>query len=205
MKKIITLLILVLLLSSCILSSPTVNIYFSGGQSNATKIWSDSIANEIFKVDPTAIIIHNNHSGQSIKRWSENGVRKSSYLLDIEKIKTLIQLKQYDFKGFFWFQGEQDHMDRNNDYVSDFNSMISFFQEDLQDYDFDIFMTIIYMNGMIDNSDIRNMQREIINNNDNVYGIDSIDYFRWDGLHLSEPEARRLGKDTGWMAVNIIY
>ena len=125
-----------------------INVYFCGGQSNTTEIWYKSIKSKIMLIDPTAIILYNNHSGDGISEWYD-GEPKQNYFSDLEIIKNELTNINYDFQGLFWFQGEGDSIyDYYLFYEGRFISFIDSFKEELCDNDFNIYMNIIYINQL---------------------------------------------------------
>jgi len=197
------------LFTSCeLIPNEKVNVYFCGGQSNAHKLWYESIKSEILKIDPSAIVIYNNHPGDFIRKWYDNGP-EYNYIEDINIIKKSIFSIDYDFKGFFWYQGESDacesyyHM-----YEKRFYGMIGQFKTDIIDDDFLIFMNIIYHSGDKEYyKEMREVQREIINDDNKIFGIDTINYERRDNYdsHLIDSEYIRLGKETALNAIPYLY
>ena len=186
---VICLIIIVMFYSCDILPKPEeVNVYFCGGQSNATPLWGETIKNRILEKDPTAIVVHNWHPAQHLHKWYDEEP-KEFYIEDMGIVKDSIKGFNYNIAGFFWFQGESDihHSSTYDNYEKRFYGFMNQISEDFNDHDFNVYMTVIF--GSIWDrykvDYIRNVQEKMISDNNNYYGIDSIVYDRKeDGVHL---------------------
>ena len=193
------------------------NVYFCGGQSNANILWYETIKSELLRVDPTAIVLHAVHPSAAIRSWYYESSPKKYYFEDLEKIRNAIELVNYNIAGFFWFQGERDSKEGTPElYGQRFLSLFEQYEKDLSDTDFSIFLIIIYhpdpeeehIEGL---NIVRQIQKDLIDNVENIYGLDSIGYERgvnkhsqpW--AHLIESEYIRLGKDLAKIAINVVY
>ena len=192
-KKIIYFL-LIILLWGCNFFQESVNVYFCGGQSNATELWYETIKSRILENDPTAIVLYSSHGASSISTWYDNGPQYN-YDKDIQIFYNALDNVNYDIKAFFWFQGETDAgYDYANYYEKRFTGFISQYKYDLKDYNFPIYMIIVDGNN-IEVEKIRPVQEKIINENNNIFGLDSRYYKRYDIWHLIESEQIRIGNN----------
>ena len=188
------------------------NVYFCGGQSNATKLWYETIKSEILIVDPTAIILHKMHPGGAIKMWYFESPN-IYYFEDLEKIKYAVELVNYNIAGFFWFQGERDRIDKHPElYGLRLTSMFEQYKLDLLDSSFSIFLIIVYhpnpgeeyIEGL---NIVRQIQKDLIDNNEDFYGLDAKGYERSShkSSHLIESEYIRIGEDIAKIAIEVLY
>ncbi len=203
MKKIIYFLFIIFFWG-CNLFQPPVNVYFCGGQSNATVIWYETIKAEILKVDPTAIVIHNYHPGNSLMEWYTS-YPKDNYIEDMGIIKSYLDDVNYNFKGFIWWQGESDRFEGYyQQYENRFMAMIKEFKKDVKDYNFSVVMTIVA--SMESAPGIRMAQIDTINNNNFIYGFDSAGYERLPGSsHMTDVNYIKIAIDTAKFIMEIIY
>lgn len=204
MKNLI-LLFLIILFTGCELipEEEIPNVYLFLGQSNAKSSWFTGIKNGLLKYDPDGIYIWQNHGGASIATWY-NSEPKENYISDISLIVSQLP-EEYNIKSLFWFQGESDYGEEKSSlYEERFSGFIDTLESDLNDYVFDIFMTYVYR--LSDGAPhIREVQINMVDNNDNYFGIDSKDYERVDNVHLINREHWRIGKDTSLIAVSLYY
>jgi len=192
-------------LVSCSFNHPdTVNLYFCGGQSNANDIWYETIKENILKVDPTAMVIWNNHPGKSISYWWDEYIGVN-YEEDYDVIKSSIAGLNYDFKGVFWYQGESD-WPYPNEYKKRFYGLFNELEKDLNDGDYYIFMNIVYNDSTAFN-EIRNVQIDIINNASGIFGYDTKDYPRLSPTtsHMPDWCYVEIGENTANIAIEILY
>lgn len=106
---------------SCL--AATVDVFFVGGQSNATTSLRDGIANRLVNsglfTNPQVVYI--NHPGAGLDSWYSNGQRQANYLSDfydpasdakgaMESALDSISAagNTYRLRNLFWFQGESD-------------------------------------------------------------------------------------------------
>lgn len=167
-----------------------IDVYICGGQSNANLNWYRAIKNELSE----SVVIWQNHPGEPIENWVEVGEKRDNYISDMDNILSNLP-DNYDIKGFFWFQGESDSYDEKwLKYEDRFNYMLQSMKEDLNDFDFDTYMFIPY--SPIKNIwMIRDVQEEIINSNDDIYGFDTTPYERVDWWHMKRETTEQLVSD----------
>jgi len=183
MKKIIMAFIIVSVLGCSI--EQTRNIYFLGGQSNANKIWAESLTIDIIKKDPTAIVVYNNHYGYMLSQWITNEPQEA-LIEDFKMIDSSLPLN-YNFKAIYWFQGEGDRDIQNSAqfYEDRFIRMIDLFKVRYNNDNIDVNITIVD-SEIFNVFDIRKVQKDMINDYDFIKGVDSKGFQRVDGVHLSE-------------------
>src|SRR5688572_4370894 len=98
-----------------------VDIFFVGGQSNATTAFRDGVQSALVASGkfPNMQVVWMQHSGNPIAQWYNNG-RQANYLADLynpSASKGALETtcdnivaagNTYRIRGFFWFQGEGD-------------------------------------------------------------------------------------------------
>jgi hypothetical protein len=101
-------------------SEDVTQVFFAGGQSNATRQWAAMIERELKKVyGQHAVLVHSNHGGAWLNRWFKSGAIQKCYLVDfhdakgtgaLQKTTTFLekQGKPWRLSGVFWLQGEGD-------------------------------------------------------------------------------------------------
>ncbi len=95
---------------SCNFSHNTTEVYLCFGQSNAHEMWADGIREVLTEYDPSIVVIHQKHPGDSITQWYNDGIQ-NNLIEDIAKVESSIEeqnLEKYRIAGLFWFQGEAD-------------------------------------------------------------------------------------------------
>ncbi len=97
----------------------TVNVFFSGGQSNAKAQWASAIASGLQAgYGSTLVMAHTNHSGNAMSQWFTT-VPQANYNTDFwnasgtgflqTQIHSITQAGDTAvLQGVFWFQGEGD-------------------------------------------------------------------------------------------------
>lgn len=197
----------------------TRNVFFAGGQSNATAAWGAALASGLqaeFGAD--LVMVHVNHSGEAMDRWFTTSPRVN-YSNDFFNASGTGALQaqihaltnagdQVVFKGFFWFQGESDtgsyaSMDA---YSSRFLGMMAQLKSDLaMANDVDFTLAVIDMNpaafyddpantGGRTRADIdyfRAIQTTMSTGAHRAY-VDTRGYTRTDAWHLTTDERVRL-------------
>ena len=103
-------------------SAATYNIFFAGGQSNATQSWVTGIEETLQASNQyeNVIVIYEMHGSSPLSTWYDNGpqVNYNSDFFNHDGSPALGQLEsmlasapvddEYVFSGLFWFQGEHD-------------------------------------------------------------------------------------------------
>jgi hypothetical protein len=130
---------LCLLTATSALSAETIDVYYLGGQSNATNQWRIGIESELksaYGERPFAIV-HCYHPGQWLRKWITDAPQglflkdfyndESTGVLEQEWRKLTAEGKVPVLRGFFWLQGEGDtgNYDEQAVYSERFNTMRS--------------------------------------------------------------------------------
>lgn len=186
------------ILSGCDIYGPPpsngIPVYFIGGQSNASSWWASSIELEIKKSQPEAVIVYQNHGGQSISTWFDKGPG-SNLIDDLELLHEKTKdLDKFFIKGIFWYQGESDgNLEKQEKYKERF---IYFKQYIERHFNQRInFLMVKVSSETIDYSGIREIQQNIIDSYDSIIGIDSVGYERMDGTHLTFDAGTEFGAE----------
>lgn len=190
-----------------------INVYFAGGQSNATVDWAAGLEEVLQQYQPGSVLVHQNHPGKAINRWyyqqpgefyrsdfyaEQGGGALQSALADIVSAGD-----SYRFAGLFWFQGESDTIesDDSRHYASRFTSMLAQIQTDLSLDPFTYALAVVDANRLLVDAwhaaridALRAVQFEL---GESIYGlaIDSAAYARTDKWHLGSEAARAFGRD----------
>ena len=212
-----------LIVASQAVAAPVIDLFFAGGQSNATAQWRDGIeagllASGLFTNPQVAWI---QHSGTPISTWHTEDEKKDYYFTDFYSSpgSGLLQQSIFDlqsagyevhFRGLFWFQGEADAGDPAGVAPSlwgqRFGAMVNDIDTDLGNSDWKIMITLVDLYGSSTyNGDdyppmaeLRQVMRDFVTTwEDRALSIDSRSYERTDLLHLTPAEAERLGYDSG--------
>jgi len=137
------------------------NVFFAGGQSNATAAWGAALESNLQAAyGPDMVMVHVNHSGNAMSAWFTTGPQ-GNYLNDFFNssgtgvLQTAITAitnagDVVDFKGFFWFQGESDTGATNtmDAYSGKFLGMMAQLKSDMaMTNDIDCTMALIDMNS----------------------------------------------------------
>lgn len=220
-KKIFNLMV-VLIVFLADIHGASVNVYFAGGQSNATSAWADGIRGEINAVDPDAVIVWTSHGGQPIREWyttyDRNGVtgRQQYYLTDFyDPSPTATGLLEEAFnnlisngdspvlRGLFWFQGETDTFDDmtvfNDGYYNNFLAMRGEIASDLNTLIPHASVAIVWRedNLSVENANrlesIREQQQRLGELGD-IYSHDTKPYDRPDSLHIAGNDRNLVGQ-----------
>jgi|GEM_PF-6425615 Domain of unknown function (DUF303). len=129
-------------------NNQVVDLFFVGGQSNATTNFYAGIRSVLLASGqfPGCEVVWKQHSGNPIHNWFD-GSRRTNYLVDLydpsaaegaleAACNNLIKSgKKYRLRGFFWFQGEGDTHNTNevNAYTAKFTGMLNQLATDLND------------------------------------------------------------------------
>jgi hypothetical protein len=211
--------VFVFLASLLTVQAATRNVFFAGGQSNATAAWGAALASGLqAEFGSDLVMVQVNHSGEAMDRWFTTSPRVN-YSNDFFNasgtgaLQAQIQAitnagDQVVFKGFFWFQGESDtgsyaSMDA---YSSRFLGMMAQLKSDLAMLnDVDFTLAVIDMNpaalyddpantGGRTRADIdyfRAIQTAMSTGAHRAY-VDTRGYTRTDTWHLTAEERVRL-------------
>ena len=205
-------------------SAANVDVFFTGGQSNAVlSPWATSIESTLVNSGHynNVRIVHARHSGESIANWVfEDGSggysKQSNYLNDFFNPAGTGQIQQTladiiangdtpVFRGFFWFQGESDtdYAGEINAYRSRYLGMLDLLQTDLglgEQIDFAM-ATIDY--GINNNltashqaqvNELRAIQTQIGDDFSNGVAVDSRPFSRRDTWHLETDQYQPYGE-----------
>lgn len=212
----------VLLFIICMISTHAKDVFFAGGQSNATAVWANSIQTELTNSnkfnDPLVIQVY--HPGSDLAGWWYNGVPNESYksdffnnystgLLQSSLEKLITSGENYNFKGFFWFQGESDTSASALNYQDAFLSMLKQLQSDLGlDTKINFTLAIIDANqnsiydnpnnlGGITRQGIENLRSVLTNLGSLPQGsyVDTRGYDRSDAWHLYDSGRQIVGQN----------
>lgn len=123
----------------------TVDVFFVGGQSNATTYLRDGIANRLTSsgLFTNLQVVYINHPGAGLDSWYNSGQRQANYLSDfynpapdakgaMESALDAISAagNTYRIRDLFWFQGESD-ISSPSLYANKFNVMLGQVSSDL--------------------------------------------------------------------------
>ena len=218
MKKISAYLSIIIMIGVHSGHAATKNVFFAGGQSNATAAWGAALESNLQATyGADLVMVHVNHSGNAMSQWFTT-VPQGNYTNDFFNssgtgvLQTEIAAitnagDEVDFKGFFWFQGESDTGSTNtmDAYPGRFLGMMAQLKSDLDmTNDIDFTMALIDMNsdpyyddpantGGRSRGDLeyfRDMQRTLCSGAHGTYA-DTRDYTRTDTWHLTTAERER--------------
>ncbi|HWL52358.1 MAG TPA: sialate O-acetylesterase [Chthoniobacteraceae bacterium] len=158
---------LLALLMPLVSHAAIINVYFAGGQSNATEEWRDGIIEQLHEKDPSAVVVWATHGGTALHEWytgyeyEETIGRQSLYLKDFynpDLSETgLLETAFHDLteqgdtpvlSGLFWFQGETDqyieesHVDDR--YYHDFLAFRDAIKEDFKAPNLPVSLAVVY-------------------------------------------------------------
>ena len=115
-------------------------------------------------------------------------------------------------RGLIWIQGESEAMLRRQDtYMENLLHLFDSFREDVGDPDLPVLIVQIgrFINGFEDMErsweDIREIQRRVPFERENIYRITGIDLPLDDCIHFSTEGNRRLGRRLGELALTYVY
>lgn len=124
-------------------NAAVVDVFFAGGQSNATAAWHDGLTSTLNTHYDNALVVYQNHPGKWMRYWY-NDLPKAGYqedfyndsgtgLLQSQLADILANGDTYRFSGFFWYQGESEITSAADIglYATRFNSMLDQIQSDL--------------------------------------------------------------------------
>ena len=206
-------------------SAKTVNVFFAGGQSNATALWAGAIDSALVssgKFDHT-LLVSQYHTGSPLTFWYDGtpGVNYSSDffaqsvgpagLLEQANAGIVSAGDEYVFSGLFWFQGETDRFQPYREsYEDNFNGLLGQLSGDLAgnfDPAFLFIMGLVdmdeinYAPGTAQRSDIdalRAVQVSLVNNSPYAgFYLDSKNYSRKDLWHLDAASQVQFGGEMG--------
>ena len=213
--------ICVLLLCVSTTRAAVKNVFFAGGQSNATAAWGAAIESNLqAEYGSDLVMVHVYHPGNAMSAWWTTGPQ-ANYTNDFFNSSGTGVLQagiaaitnagdEVDFKGFFWFQGESDTGSTNtmDAYTAKFNGMMAQLKSDLgMTNDIDFTMALIDMNsdsyyddpantGGRSRGDLeyfRDMQRALCAGSHGTYA-DTREYTRTDTWHLTTAERARFAE-----------
>jgi hypothetical protein len=206
----------VLALATCSAASATVQVFFVGGQSNATAQYSAGISASLSAsglYDEVAIV-HINHSGAGIASWVDNAGDNfydtdffndaGSAALQAKFSSLTSEGKSYTFGGLFWFQGESDRYNPSG-WRDRFLGAMASLGADIGSTDWNYVVTAIDIDQSfsptpadvqaVDN--LRAVMSSMVATDPRAILSDSRGYTRTDAYHLSAAEAYRFGEDSG--------
>jgi hypothetical protein len=117
--------------------SEQIDVFYLGGQSNATHAWRKGVEHELKQAygDTPFVIVHAFHPGQWLKKWITQEPQalfledfanpEGSGMLETEWKKLKAEGKEPVFRGWFWMQGEGDtgNVDDQKTYADRFNRL----------------------------------------------------------------------------------
>lgn len=172
------LLVILIMISFSLCAQEYIAVF---GQSNAKITLALAISREI----PKYKTINQYHPGESIYNWFDEKIRDNLFS-DLK----LCQNRQ--IKYVVWFQGETDR-NMSSLYKVRFLNLFEVYRQYVNPDIVFIICQVWMSDGRTDN--IRARQQELAEENTGVYIIDTAGYDRVDGIHLTDFEYSRLGKD----------
>lgn len=196
-----------------------VNVYFAGGQSNATQVWGDAAEAELLENDPVAVLVWTNHPGNALRRWHTtydlNGTlgRQENYLKDFYNPDSVQEgLLEATFasiesagdtpvlKGMLWFQGEGDRLlpesVDNNGYYEEFLALKSRIEQDFSVSFLPVCLAVVQVGPPAEVYSIASIraQQWDLGSLPGMEAYDTIELDRQtDGVHLLTAAATRAG------------
>ncbi|MEJ6572605.1 MAG: sialate O-acetylesterase [Akkermansiaceae bacterium] len=194
-----------------------INVFFAGGQSNATAAWADAITAELV-ADPAydnVVMVHSYHPGNWLQTWYTTGVQANyetdffnasqTGVLEAQLAAITAAGDTYVISGFFWFQGEGDtgSTEAADLYESRFMAMLNQIKTDAG-LDYDIPFTLAVIDANPDDPPagrtweqinyLRNIQQnELAVAANNGTSVDTRGYARTDAWHLTTEAKQSLG------------
>ena len=207
-------------------NAAVIDVFFAGGQSNATDAWADGLSSTLNAQYDNALVVYQNHPGMWLRSWY-NGVPKALYEEDFynDSDTGLLQSQldgivangdTYNFSGFFWYQGESEITSENdvNQYATRFNAMLDQIQSDLSLDPFRFVIAAVDANRPLlkdlEVEQIEAMRAVQFEIGDQALGM-SYDVaaggYNWidnDKWHLDEDSARQLGIDMATAYISAV-
>ena len=204
----------------------TVNVFFAGGQSNATALWANSISSALVASSKfqDVLLVHQYHAGTPLSYWHDGTAPGDNYsddffdqngggaaLLEQANAGVVSSGDNYVFSGLFWFQGETDRFaPMRNTYIDNFNAMLDELYGDLAghfDPAFQFVLALVdmdeinYAPGAALRSDVdalRGVQQQLVASSVyNGYYLDTKGYTRKDLWHLDAASQVQFGVEMG--------
>ena len=194
-----------------------INVFFAGGQSNATAAWADAITAELV-ADPAydnVVMVHSYHPGNWLQTWYTTGVQANyetdffnasqTGVLEAQLAAITAAGDTYVISGFFWFQGEGDtgSTEAADLYESRFMAMLNQIKTDAG-LNYEIPFTLAVIDANPDDfpegrtleqiNYLRNIQQnELAVAANNGTSVDTRGYARTDAWHLTTEAKQSLG------------
>ena len=194
-----------------------INVFFAGGQSNATGAWADAITAELV-ADPAydnVVMVHSYHPGNWLQTWYTTGPQANyetdffnasqTGVLEAQLAAITAAGDTYVLSGFFWFQGEGDtgSTEAADLYESRFMAMLNQIKTDAG-LNYDIPFTLAVIDANPDDfpegrtleqiNYLRNIQQnELAVAANNGTSVDTRGYTRTDAWHLTTEAKQSLG------------
>lgn len=201
-------------------NAAVIDVFFAGGQSNATDAWADGLSSTLNTRYDNALVVYQNHPGKWLRSWyggnaeAGNGAPSDLYEQDFYNNSGTGLLQSaldgivangdtYNFSGFFWYQGESEITSAEDvsRYNFRFNSMLGQMQSDLSLDPFRFVIAAVDANRPL----LKDVQIEQIEAMRSVqfeigsqalgasYDVASGEYNWVDKWHLDEGSARQVG------------
>lgn len=185
-----------------------IEVYFVGGQSNATDLLAKGLKDAIYwngHDSSKYVVIQKRHPGKSISNWSDGNYTDQD-ISYIESVMAQRGIENWHLNTILWFQGESDtYLDED---VLNFKkrsvAVLNRFKSEIGDTDTKIVVALIWSDqtktqdvnyvGQCRIDFIRRFQNEVASE---VGGMihDTQWYLRWDFWHLTNYYYKKMGLD----------
>ncbi len=213
---------MMMILANQLVQAQVVEVFFLGGQSNATGEWKRGIETELKKAygDRPFVIVHGYHPGKWMKKWmtdqpqalfEEDFYREDGTgSLELAWQQLVESGQEPVLRGFFWFQGEGDtgNFEDQRAYAARFNRIRSLIAARFQQPEPPFCVAVIDGNQdpVYDDPEkasgrtrekVEGMRQVLfqLGQQDDGVAFDTRDFKRTDFWHLPKEEQFRAGQD----------